>query len=992
MQTQLTSDPEGVVYTDTIYDALGRVKSVSNPYRSTSDSTYGVTQYAYDALGRPTATTEADGSVLTGSYSANTVTATDEAGKKRKVQTDGLGRMTAVWEDPAGLNYETDYQYDTLGNLTLVTQGGQTRSYVYDMLSRVTSETNPESGTTSYGYDSCSGGELCTRIKPRANQTDPNTKTTTTYAYDALHRLTAKSYDDGVTSGPSYFYDQTAPWGATLSNPIGRLTTEYSGISTPHAASMFSYDAMGRVITNGHCTPANCGVAGYDVYYSRDLTGNVTNVHDDVNYTNQLSVSYQYDTAGRPQAVTSNYSDPQHPATLFSVDSSSGYYPHGALRKGVFGNGLTQSNLFEPRLQPCRTSLNSSGGFVAGCDDAPAAGNVEDYHYTYGAWGSTNSGNVTNWVASGTRTFNRGYTYDPLNRISSMSAPGDTCSGLNWTYDALGNRTAQTQTGGSCFAPQFLFNTKNQISGAPYQYDAAGNLTNDGSHSYTYDAENRLTKVDGGTTASYFYDAEGRRVQKTASGKTIDYVYDLTGHVIEEKQVSPSATMQASYVYFGGGLLAEYKDGTTYFVHQDHLGSARLLTAAGPSTRIQSSGGAHTWKYYISGECLSVVGKTYTISVLVKNQGTAPMKISGNIVDGPVISPGTTQQVSFTEVGNGVSCAQLGFATLNVGDPMDVVAYAPAIYASGVNLIPSANQDFSGWAAYQGAVVTVSEGQAAFVLDNLDYLPFGEQVAGGSTTTHKFTGDERDSETNLDHTWFRQYSSTQGRWLTPDPAGLAAVDPGNPQSWNRYGYVINNPLGYVDPFGLNYDYWMGACAFRNIDKFGPAESWYDKNGEFHYVPGQYYGSYNVMLFCLSSLPSSPTGCVGSGCQNSGGGAANNGSTHAATCTANTAGSGGIGGAQCPAAPTPAQRCQQIYDNYKKAIKVQKWKNVDLVFEGLSLGCAADRKSCLTGDLIPTIVGGTAADLALYHSNFNTDPITSQYQDQALAAGCQNVSW
>ncbi|OLE97457.1 MAG: hypothetical protein AUG75_08110 [Cyanobacteria bacterium 13_1_20CM_4_61_6] len=68
--------------------------------------------------------------------------------------------------------------------------------------------------------------------------------------------------------------------------------------------------------------------------------------------------------------------------------------------------------------------------------------------------------------------------------------------------------------------------------------------------------------------------------------------------------------------------------------------------------------------------------------------------------------------------------------------------------------------------------------------------------------THKFTGLERDSESNLDHTWFRQYSSPIGRWMRPDPAGLAAVDPFNPQSWNRYVYVLNNPLAYRDPLGL----------------------------------------------------------------------------------------------------------------------------------------------------------------------------------------------
>jgi RHS repeat-associated protein len=47
----------------------------------------------------------------------------------------------------------------------------------------------------------------------------------------------------------------------------------------------------------------------------------------------------------------------------------------------------------------------------------------------------------------------------------------------------------------------------------------------------------------------------------------------------------------------------------------------------------------------------------------------------------------------------------------------------------------------------------------------------------------------------------RRYMPVQGRWLSPDPAGLAAVDPSSPQSWNRYAYVNNNPLALVDPFG-----------------------------------------------------------------------------------------------------------------------------------------------------------------------------------------------
>jgi serine/threonine protein kinase len=67
---------------------------------------------------------EPDGSTASTSYSGACTTATDETGKARKSCSDGLGRMTQVFEDPNSLNYETDYGYDALDNLTSVTQKG----------------------------------------------------------------------------------------------------------------------------------------------------------------------------------------------------------------------------------------------------------------------------------------------------------------------------------------------------------------------------------------------------------------------------------------------------------------------------------------------------------------------------------------------------------------------------------------------------------------------------------------------------------------------------------------------------------------------------------------------------------------------------------------------------------------------------------------------------------------------------------------------------
>src|SRR5712691_6669059 len=88
-----------------------------------------------------------------------------------------------------------------------VTQGAETRSFFYDSLKRLTSATNPESGTVSYTqYDS--NGNLLSKIDGRG--------ITTTFAYDALNRVTSKSYNDNPQTPPiSYFYDsQSLPAGA----------------------------------------------------------------------------------------------------------------------------------------------------------------------------------------------------------------------------------------------------------------------------------------------------------------------------------------------------------------------------------------------------------------------------------------------------------------------------------------------------------------------------------------------------------------------------------------------------------------------------------------------------------------------------------------------------------------------------------------------------------------------------------------------------------
>jgi RHS repeat-associated protein len=88
--------------------------------------------------------------------------------------------------------------------------------------------------------------------------------------------------------------------------------------------------------------------------------------------------------------------------------------------------------------------------------------------------------------------------------------------------------------------------------------------------------------------------------------------------------------------------------------------------------------------------------------------------------------------------------------------------------------------------------------------EDVAYAPFGEYYAnvGNIESPLNFTSQSQDTLSGLYDFLYREHNPVQGRWISPDPAGLNAVDITNPQSWNRYGYVSNSPLSNIDPSGL----------------------------------------------------------------------------------------------------------------------------------------------------------------------------------------------
>ncbi|HJP93169.1 MAG TPA: hypothetical protein VJ875_14520, partial [Pyrinomonadaceae bacterium] len=452
---------DNYIVTETQYDALGRPFKTSNPYRLWQSETAVWTMQVFDALGRVTSVTTPDSSVVNTSYSGNTVTVTDQAGKKRKSVTDALGRLSNVFEDPTpGLNYQTTYGYDVLDDLTTVTQGAQTRTFVYDSLKRLKSATNPENGTISYDYDNNSN------LKQRTD----GRGIVSIYEYDALNRNTTIDYSDTTSINPdvSRFYD-----GAT--NGKGKLWYSYAGgnesVGSNVEKTLFdSYDALGRPLVLRQLFKLNgTWSSAYQVSRSYNRAGSVTSQ----TYPSGHTVTYNYDAAGRLAdnganlAFTGNLGD----GVLRTYARGTSYISSGAMKQEQFGTTTPVYNklFYNSRLQLAEILTSTTGG-----DSSWNRGKIiNDYSLqcSGAACNATdNNGNLrkqevyipANDQVSSYTSWYQQYDYDALNRLKRVQ---EYTPSLAWQqeydYDQWGNRTInQVNTWGNNIPkPNFGVNT-----------------------------------------------------------------------------------------------------------------------------------------------------------------------------------------------------------------------------------------------------------------------------------------------------------------------------------------------------------------------------------------------------------------------------------------------------------------------------------------------------------------------------------------------------
>jgi len=466
---------------------------------------------------------------------------------------DALNRLTSVtqpWTGTGGGSAITRYGYDVQDHLASVTDAeGNLTTYTYSDRDLLTQQVSPVSGTSTYTYNE--HGELATETDAR--------NIVATRMSDALDRVTAVSYPDSKLN-TTYTYD-TGVFGK------GRL----AGVTRHGETLAYAYDRFGRLFQDGTLT------------YGYDKNGNRTTI----TYPEAITATYGHDFADRETTLIVQVG--AHPP--LQLVNAATYEPFGPLKTLTLGNGLTETRSFDKRYVPSEIRVDGTSPLL-------------DWSYT-----TDLVGNITGITDLLNAANNRTYAYQDIHYF--LTQGNGPWGARSWTYDKIGNRLTETR-GALTDTYAYLTNAtggrnpKLQSVAPPtgesrkYGYDAAGNNT------FIYDRDNRLDLIyDSASRLSVLrsvaedartrllYDGRGFLRQASAGvdecrpGVTVP-TYDSQGLLHRREHLSlfapaapPSET--DTIFYFAGRPVATIRlapsNSTLTYLTTDHLGTPILATA-----------------------------------------------------------------------------------------------------------------------------------------------------------------------------------------------------------------------------------------------------------------------------------------------------------------------------------------------------------------------------------------------------------------------------
>jgi RHS repeat-associated protein len=292
----------------------------------------------------------------------------------------------------------------------------------------------------------------------------------------------------------------------------------------------------------------------------------------------------------------------------------------------------------------------------------------------------------------------------------------------------------------------------------------------------TYNSRLQLTSVG---TMQYTYSPNHNNGQITqqldsVSGEQVTYTYDSLQRLISAVTTDSSWGQSFTYDGFGNRTSAVATKGSAPYGNWSYDSNNHMLNygwdANGNMT--SSPGGAMT--YDVENRVTSAGGDQYAYAPGNKRIWKK--------------MPNGTEELYFYSI----SGQKLG-------------TYRPFIYQYGISISTvDTNLYFGSRTIVSRGVTVVPDRLGSNRAGGSRYFPYGEEQQVTPGDRDKFGTYYRDSTTGLDYAQNRYYASTLGRFMTPDPykSGSGSGTPANPQSWNRYAYVQNDPINFRYPSGL----------------------------------------------------------------------------------------------------------------------------------------------------------------------------------------------
>lgn len=738
------------------------------------------TSYNYDSDNNINLVVDANGNSFQSNHDnrGNAARMTDPAGAAQQYQYAGpYNRLTGL-KDKRGA--ETQLTYDDRGNLTRIQQPlGISSQLQYDDRGNVVQATDGLGQTTRMAYNANNdltrvdfpiGSESYTYdgLGRLRTSTDANGHTLR-YEYDALDRLTAMT--DPLGNRIAYTFD-------AASNLTGE--TDANGHTR-----RYDYDAHYRL--ERVTTPTGTTVYGYD---SQDNLVSITDANDHVTtftYDKRNLLTAETDALGH--TTTYDYDANGNVIARHDANGATTLYAYDALNRLIAKSYEGNADTYE---------YDANGNLVR------AANKDISLRFTYDALNRLVSKTVENWGKTIRYTYDANgnrltmtdpdggltrYAYDANNRLISLANPQNETTGF--AYDPAGRLTRQDNANGTYTlydydAADRLLKIEHRrsdgqvFSSFAYTYDANGNrLTktdqDGGVEQYAYDGDNRLTRVvyANGDIEIYTYDGKGNRLRLERNGTATDYAYDAADRIQSAGDIH--------YDFDANGNMIQKTDGDAITRYR-YDGENRLIEAVLPGEKS--------------------VGYAYDpFGIRISRTGT----------DGSV--------VRYFHDGDNV--------LMELSDSGDILVR----YTSGTSIDKWISMDRNGESSYYhadglGSIMKLTASDQS-IRQEYKYRVYGTllQEQGMITNSIRFTGREWEEKLGFYYSRIRLYDPKTANFTRKDILfGNIFV----PLSQNRYSYTENNPIKFVDPYGLNKTTCNDGGITQAIFLEGRIPSWLRK--------------------------------------------------------------------------------------------------------------------------------------------------------------------